>query len=96
MGAALAAMVMMVSLAACGGEADNYNLECDRGDQSEYDSDCGYNADGQWVWFSWVKIGQDSHSPDGWQPPSGVSVEQDEEGSHTKVKKIKKKSKAKR
>lgn len=84
MGVALAAIMLISSLVACGAE-HNYNLECDRGDQIEHDSDCGYvDTNNQWIWFSWVKLGEDSHSPNGWEPPNGVQVQEDEEGSQIK------------
>lgn len=73
----LVASVVGFGMTACGG--DNYNLECDKGDQLEHDSDCGYvDANNQWVWFSWVNQGKVSHSPDNWEPPAGVTIEQDE------------------
>lgn len=90
---ALAGFVLL-SATACNGQDDNYNLECDRGDQVEHDNDCGYtDASNQWVWFSWVKQGEVSHSPANWEPPAGVQVQEDEEGSH--VKKPKKKTNTK-
>lgn len=94
-GAALAATVMLFSLAAC--SDDNYNLECDQGDQVEHDTDCGYVDDNnQWVWYSWVDLGSVSHSPDNWEPPAGVQIQNDEEGhSKPKVKTTKKSTKLK-
>lgn len=89
MGAALAAAMMMLSLAACDRvDNNNYNLECDRGDQAEHDSDCGYvDNSGQWQWYSWVVYGNVSHSPDNWEPPAGVTIEQEDDSHHNTPKK---------
>ena len=93
----LGAAMMAGSLTAC--SKPNYNLECDKGDQIEHDSDCGYiDGSNQWIWYSWVQQGKVSHSPDNWEPPAGVQIQDEGEesgGSHKKSKKHKKAEKAK-
>ena len=88
----LGAAMMAGSLTAC--SKPNYNLECDKGDQIEHDSDCGYiDGSNQWIWYSWVQQGKVSHSPDNWEPPAGVQIQDEGEesgGGHKKSKKTKK------
>ena len=52
----LGAAMMAGTLTGCGDKSNsNYDLECDKGDQIEHDSDCGYLDDSnQWIWYSWV------------------------------------------
>jgi hypothetical protein len=72
------------TLVGCG--AHNYNLECDAGDYVQHDTDCGYvDNNNQWQYFSWTKPNTTTHSPNGWEPPAGVAVEQDDD-SHKKSK----------
>lgn len=62
---ALVAVVAAFGLTGCGNETV---YECDKGDQLELDSDCGYWREGQFNWYSWVVKGQDSLSPKGFEP----------------------------
>jgi hypothetical protein len=85
-----AAAVLATSMAACNKGSDSDNVataECDAGDQREFDTDCGYNdANGNWVWYSWVVQGQTRTGPAPYAEPDG------EEGGHSNNKP--KKSKA--
>jgi hypothetical protein len=87
---ALAGILLGSGTVACGKQAHNYDLECDAGDQREHDTDCGYIQDGQWFWFSWVKQGETSYSPDNWEPPAGVALVEDEDEKPSPKKKTKK------
>jgi hypothetical protein len=83
--AGMISMVAVLPLAAC---AHNYNLECDAGDYVQHDSDCGYvNTANQWIYFDWTKPNVTTHSPDNWEPPAGVEIEQDSD-THKKKKKV--------
>lgn len=76
--------VILAGLFALTGCTKNYHLECDAGDYVEHDSDCGYVDDaGRWQYFSWTKAGKTTYSPNGWEPPAGVEIEQD---SPSKIK----------
>lgn len=74
-----AMMVAAILTAGLTGCAKNYNLECDAGDYVAHDSDCGYvDNNGQWHYFSWTRPNETTYSPDGWEPPAGVEIEEDE------------------
>lgn len=48
--------------------------DCDTDDQFGREADCGYtDSAGNWVWFTWVILGQRSFAPHGWVPPLGVN-----------------------
>jgi hypothetical protein len=84
---ALMAVLGSTTLVGCS-STHNYNLECDAGDYTEHDSDCGYvDSAGMWQYFSWTSPGKTTYSPDGWEPPAGVVIQQDNDSSHHKPKK---------
>lgn len=61
----LVAVVAAFGLTGCASETV---YECDKGDQLELDSDCGYWKNYQFNFYPWVVKGQDSISPKGFQP----------------------------
>ncbi len=75
---------MLFGMAAC---AQDNRVECDKNDQVEFDSDCGYYENGQFVWYSWVVRGQTSYSPEGWEKPAQANHDEDSEHKKSKPKK---------
>lgn len=70
------------------GCSSNYGLECDAGDYVEHDSDCGYvDSVGMWHYYDWTRPNQTTYSPNNWEPPAGVVIEQDHDDHKPKPKK---------
>jgi hypothetical protein len=87
----VAALAAGLGMSACGtknNNTTNYNLECDvPEDYITHDSDCGYtDNDNQWHYYSWTSPTETTYSPDNWQPPAGVVIEEDSDSSHKKKK----------
>jgi hypothetical protein len=78
--ASILALVLAVGLVGCGNAKDEV-IECDKGDQIELDSDCGFWRDGQFNWYGWVVRGQDSVSPKGFEPTPDDETAPQEESS---------------
>ena len=89
--ASILALVLAVGLVGCGNDKPQV-LECDKNDQLELDSDCGFWRQGQFNWYNWVVQGQDSVSPEGFEPtPDDETAPQEESnGGHSKTKKKRK------
>ena len=83
---AVVALMTTFGLVGCGNDEPQV-LECDKGDQLELDSDCGFWRQGQFNWYNWVVKGQDSVSPEGFEPtPDDETAPQEETGSNSKKK----------
>lgn len=69
-----AALTGLLALTGCAESAGtSADVECDVEDQAEFDSDCGYWSDGQFVFWYWVVPGQTSSGPVQ-QLPKGAST----------------------
>lgn len=72
-----ASLLLAVPLAGCGSshhdnvvQQNQYDFDCDRGDQIQHDSDCGYYSGTHWIQYPWVISGATSYPPAGWEPPA--------------------------